>query len=342
VTDKNPVVQRLHDLRTLGFGGAPIGNLYRVIDDATATAAVATAWELGIRYFDTAPHYGLGLSERRLGEVLSDRPREDFLLSTKVGRLIRPADAPRDWDDEGFAVPGDLHRVRDYSASGVRRSIEESLTRLRLDRVDIVYIHDPDDYWQDALDGAVPELNRLRDEGVIGAWGAGMNQAEMLTRFVRDTDIDVVMQAGRYTLLEQGGRDELIPAAASRGVGVVNVGVFNSGILANADPRQQAKYNYEDAPREVLDKAEKLAALATAHGTSLPAAAVQFSLRDPAITNVTLGMRTAEQVERNVALAHAEVPEAFWAAAVADGLLAVDPLTYADHPGTVDPGAGGQ
>ena len=327
MTQRNPVVQRLHDMRTLGFGGAPIGNLYRQIDDETAHAAIETAWSLGIRYFDTAPHYGLGLSERRLGEVLRTKPREDFLVSTKVGRLVRPAEHPQEWDDEGFAVPGDRARVRDYSPDGVRRSLEESLERLGLDRIDIVYIHDPDDHWAEAIDGAVPALERLRDEGVIGAWGAGMNQAEMLTRFVTETDIDVVMQAGRYTLLEQGGREDLIPACASRGVGVVNVGVFNSGILANADPGRQAKYNYEDAPRAVLEKAEALAALASESGTTLPAAAVQFSLRDPAITNVTLGMRTADQVRRDVELAAHPVPEDFWARAVAAGLLDVDPAT---------------
>lgn len=328
MTDRNDVVRRLRDLSTLGFGGAPIGNLYRQIDDETAIAAVASAWDGGIRYFDTAPHYGLGLSERRLGEGLSGRPRDEFLLSTKVGRLIRPAEDPRDLDDEGFAVPGDRVRVRDYSAEGVKRSIEESLERLGTDRIDIVFIHDPDEYWDEALAGAVPALNALRDEGVIGAWGAGMNQTEMLTRFVRETDIDVVMQAGRYTLLEQGGRDDLIPECHRRGVGVVNVGVFNSGILANENPLAQAKYNYQDAPGDIVEKAQKLAVLAAAHDTTLPAAAVRFSLRDPAITNVTLGMRTAQQVDRDVELFHTSVPDAFWEEAVESGLLAIDPKTF--------------
>src|SRR5699024_8523395 len=217
MTYKNAVVRRLHDQQSLGFGGAPIGNLYRDIDDETAIAAVTEAWDLGIRYFDTAPHYGLGLSERRLGEALSAQPREQFLLSTKVGRLIRPAPRPTDLDDEGFMVPGDRVRVRDYSGDGVRRSIDESLERLGTDHIDIVYIHDPDDYWAEAIDGAAPMLSQLRDEGVIGAWGAGMNQSEMLARFVRETDIDLVMQAGRYTLLEQGGREELVPECERRG-----------------------------------------------------------------------------------------------------------------------------
>ncbi|MCS4594617.1 aldo/keto reductase [Brevibacterium sediminis] len=330
MTIKNPVVRRLHDQRNLGFGGAPIGNLYRSIDDETAIGAVTEAWDQGIRYFDTAPHYGLGLSERRLGEVLSDRPRDEFLLSTKVGRLIRPADQPRELDDEGFAVPGDRVRVRDYSRDGIRRSIEDSLERLGLEKIDIVFIHDPDDFWTETIDGAVPMLNQLRDEGVIGAWGAGMNQAEMLTRFVRETDIDLVMQAGRYTLLEQGGREELIPGCERRGVGVVNVGVFNSGILANEDPLAQAKYNYEDAPAPIIERAQKFAELAAAHDTTLPAAALAFSYRDPAVTNVTVGMRTAEQVRRNAELFRQPVPDAFWTDAVAAGLLAVDPKSFGE------------
>ena len=328
MTYKNAVVRRLHDQQSLGFGGAPIGNLYRDIDDETAIAAVTEAWDLGIRYFDTAPHYGLGLSERRLGEALSAQPREQFLLSTKVGRLIRPAPRPTDLDDEGFMVPGDRVRVRDYSGDGVRRSIDESLERLGTDHIDIVYIHDPDDYWAEAIDGAAPMLSQLRDEGVIGAWGAGMNQSEMLARFVRETDIDLVMQAGRYTLLEQGGREELIPECERRGVGIVNVGVFNSGILANEDPLAQAKYNYEEAPDEIVHKAQKLSVLAAAHGTTLPAVALAFSLRDPAVTNVTVGMRTPDQVRRNVDLFRQTVPVAFWDEAVATGLLSVDPQSY--------------
>lgn len=322
----NETVERLRSIG-LGFGGAPVGNLYRAIDDDTATAAIDAAWEGGLRYFDTAPHYGLGLSERRLGAVLRDKPRDEYLLSTKVGRLIRPADAPQDTDDEGFAVPGDRMRVRDYSADGVRRSLEESLERLGLDRVDIVYIHDPDDHWREAVDGAVPELERMRDEEIIGAWGAGMNQWEMLHRFVTETDIDVIMLAGRYTLLDQSAREDLIPACESRGVGIVDVGVYNSGILANRDPAVHATYNYEPAEKAILDRAQALADLAEKWGTTLPAAAIAFVERDPAITNVTLGMRTREQVESNLAHTAAQIPDGFWSAAVEQGLVAFDPAT---------------
>lgn len=321
----NPVVQRLRELMPVGFGGAPVGNLYRAIDDTTAQSAVDHAWAQGIRYFDTAPHYGLGLSERRLGRVLAHKPRAEFVLSTKVGRLLRPAARPQPWDDEGFAVPGDVTRVRDYSAAGVRRSLEESLQRLGLERIDIVYIHDPDDYWQQALEGAVPELEKMRAEGLIGAWGAGMNQWQMLQRFVTHTDIDLIMLAGRYTLLDQGARETLIPACESRGVGIVDVGVFNSGILANADPQRHATFDYASAEPAVIERAQALAALATACGTTLPAAAVQFPLRDPAIASIALGMRTVAQVEADLALLHADVPPAFWQRAVAQGLISYDP-----------------
>ena len=322
----NRTVERLSTVG-LGFGGAPVGNLYRAIDDATAHAAVQAAWDGGVRYFDTAPHYGLGLSERRLGAVLRDKPRDEFLLSTKVGRLIRPASAPQEQDDEGFAVPGDQMRVRDYSADGVRRSLEESLERMGLDRFDIVFIHDPDDHWQEAVEGAVPELERMRSEGIIGAWGAGMNQWEMLHRFVTETDIDVFMLAGRYTLLDQSAREDLIPACAQRGVGIVDVGVYNSGILANPDPSVHATFNYAPAEQEVLERAQALAALCTEWGTTLPAAAIAFVQRDPAITNVTLGMRTPEQVASNLAHVSAEFPDGFWGAAVERGLITVDPAT---------------
>lgn len=329
VAYRNPTVTQLAQQRTLGFGAAPIGNLYTQIDDDVASEAVETAYERGIRYFDTAPHYGLGLSEQRLGEVLRSKPRSEFLVSTKVGRLIRPASAPRQWDDEGFAVPGDFERVRDYSAEGVRRSLSESLERLHLDRVDVVYIHDPDDYWSEAMEGAVPELNRLKAEGVIGAWGVGMNQHELLERFVRDSEVDLIMVAGRYTLLDQSAAETLIPECAKRGVGVVNVGVFNSGILASARPQAGASYNYSSAPESIVNRATALAELALRHGTTLPAAAVHFSLRDSTVVNVTLGMATASQVTEDVSLLEAEVPEAFWTEALHRGLLAVDPRTNA-------------
>ena len=299
-------------LPVLGFGGAPIGNLYRTVADQEAVDAVTAAWEGGIRYFDTAPHYGLGLSERRLGEALAGQDRNSYVLSTKVGRLLRPNPSPQGTDSEGYDVPDDLTRVRDYSRDGVLRSIEESLQRLRTDRIDVVYIHDPDDFWAEAVEGAAPTLSALRDEGVIGAWGAGMNQSRMLHRFVTETDIDVVMLAGRYTLLEQGAADDLLPACLERKVGVVNVGVFNSGLLSKDRPAGNATYNYSPAPEELLRRANLLADICEAHGTTLPAAALKYPFRHPAVTSVVLGMRTPEQVKRNLELAAQAVPESLW------------------------------
>ncbi|MGN7150007.1 aldo/keto reductase [Arthrobacter sp. SAFR-179] len=300
-------------LPVLGFGGAPIGNLYRQVPEQEAVDAVNTAWEGGVRYFDTAPHYGLGLSERRLGKALAGRDRDSYVLSTKVGRLLRPNSSPQGKDCEGFDVPDDLARVRDYSRDGVLRSIEESLQRLGTDRIDVVYIHDPDDYWTEAVEGAAPTLSALRDQGVIGAWGAGMNQAEMLHRFVTDTDIDVVMLAGRYTLLEQGAAHELLPACLEREVGVVNVGVFNSGLLSKERPAANATYNYAPAPQELLERANLLADICESHGTTLPAAALKYPYQHPAVTSVVLGMRTPEQVKQNLDLASRAVPDQLWA-----------------------------
>lgn len=320
--ESNPLLQRLRTEGRLGFGGAPIGNLYEAMPDADALAAVDAAWQGGLRYFDTAPHYGLGLSERRIGQVLADKPRDEFLLSTKVGRLLRPNPDGTPGVVEAYDTTNELTRVRDYSADGVRRSIEESLERLGTDRIDIVYIHDPDDYWDEAISGAVPALSQLRDEGVIGAYGAGMNQAEMLERFVREGDPDLVMCAGRYTLLEQQSSESLREACGEHGVGIVNVGVFNSGLLATERPPADAHYNYEQAPTELIARANELADLAEQHGTTLPVAALAFSYRNPLVTSVVLGMRTADEVRADVALAARGVPEEFWTEAAERGFIA--------------------
>lgn len=318
---ENQTVERIRSTGALGFGAAPIGNLYRAVPDAEALDAVETAWQQGIRHFDTAPHYGLGLAERRLGQVLSGKPRDSYLLSSKVGRLLRPNPAPGGRDTEGFDVPDDLTRIYDYTRDGVLRSIEESLVRLNTDRLDVVYIHDPDEHWDEAVAGAVPALSELRDQGVIGAYGAGMNQSAMLERFVRETDVDVVMLAGRYTLLEQAAAGNLISACRERGVGIVDVGVFNSGLLSKDRPAPDATYNYAPAPPEMLERANALADLAEKHDTTLPAVALAFPYREPAVAAIVLGMRTAEQVEQNVALSGAAIPEQFWADATALGFI---------------------
>lgn len=305
---------RLREAR-LGFGAAPIGNLGREVSDDEALAAVDAAYEAGIRYFDTAPHYGLGLSERRLGEALAGRPRDSYVLSTKVGRLLRVNPSPRGQDTQGFAVPDTVHRVLDYSRDGVMRSIEESLERLGTDRLDIVFIHDPDEHWDEAISGAVPALSQLQAEGVIAGYGAGMNQAEMLERFVRESDMSVVMLAGRYTLLEQESALPLLEAARQKGVSIIDVGVYNSGLLSKPRPPADATYNYEQAPPELLARAHALADLAEKHGTDLPTAAVQFPLRHPAVAAIAVGMRNARHVREAVENLRRPVPEAFWAEA---------------------------
>jgi D-threo-aldose 1-dehydrogenase len=303
------------------FGAAPIGNLGRVVVEDEWRGAVPAAWEAGVRYFDTAPHYGLGLAERRLRETLPAAA----VVSTKVGRLLTPRENPQAaLDDEGFAVPADLVRVRDYSRDGVLRSLESSLERLGRDRVDILFVHDPDDYEDAALDGAFPALDELRSQGVIASYGAGMNQSEMLADFVRETDLDVVMLAGRYTLLEQGALDDLLPECEDRGVSVVAAGVFNSGLLARDRPRQDVTYNYEPAPPELVARVHRIAGVLERHGTSLPVAAAQFPLAHPAVATVCLGARSAAQARRNAALLDDPVPGAAWDELVAEGLLRPD------------------
>jgi D-threo-aldose 1-dehydrogenase len=296
----------------LAFGGAAIGNLFRPVDDEAAAAAVDAAWAGGIRTFDTAPHYGLGLSERRLGAALAGRPRGDYVISTKVGRLLAPAAEPHGPDGEGFAVAARYRRVFDFSADGVRRSLEGSLARLGLDRVDIALIHDPDDHGEQALREAYPALERLRAEGCVRAIGVGMNQAPMLTRFVTDTDIDVVLVAGRYTLLDQSAAGTLLPAALDRGVGVIAGGVFNSGLLA--EPAAGATYEYRAAPAWLIAKAQDLAAVCERFGVPVRAVAARFPLRHPAVASVLIGARSASEITDAIQLRQAEIPPALWTA----------------------------
>jgi D-threo-aldose 1-dehydrogenase len=310
----------LNRLSRLGFGGAAIGNLYTAVDDAAARAAIDAAWDCGVRYFDTAPHYGLGLSERRIGEALRERPRAEFVLSTKVGRILEPASAdPGAKDDQGFDVPAAYVRRWDFSGDGVRRSIEESLGRLGLDHIDIAYIHDPDDHVEQALDEAYPALEKLRQEGVVGAIGVGMNQNAVPTRFVTETDLDVVLLAGRYTLLDQSGADDLLPAAQERGVAVILGGVFNSGLLA--DPREAATYNYQPASAEILRRALEIEAVCEGRGIPLRAAALQFGFGRPAVAGVLVGVRDAEQARDCAAMAGVPIPETLWRELRERGLL---------------------
>ncbi|MDX3451995.1 aldo/keto reductase [Streptomyces sp. ME02-8801-2C] len=319
------------ELTELGFGASVIGNLYRVTPAADAAAAVDAAWDAGIRYFDTAPHYGLGLSERRLGAALRQRPRDEYVISSKVGRLLVPNEHPTGVDTEGFVVRDDLRRQWDFSRDGILRSLHDTLERTGLDRLDIVYLHDPDDHWQQAADEAMPTLADLRDQGIIGAIGAGMNQTAMLTRFLRETPADVVMLAGRYTLLDQSALDDVLPAAAEHGKSVVAVGVFNSGLLSRDRPTDGMKYDYQDAPPELVTRARAIADLCEHHGTTLPAAAVAFPFSHPSIINVTLGMRSPEQVARNAEPGRRRIPEGLWDDLRTRGLIRSDVPAASGH-----------
>jgi len=308
-------------LTELSLGCSQLGNLRHAIDDETARATVDAAWDEGVRYFDTAPHYGLGLSERRLGAALATRPRADYVVSTKVGRLLEPLAAVRGQDTEGFAVAATHRRVWDFSRDGVRRSIDESLQRLGLDRVDIAYLHDPDHHLEQVLATGYPALDELRGEGVVAAIGAGMNQAPMLAVLACNTDVDLVMLAGRYTLLEQGALDDLLPICARRGIGVVAAGVFNSGVLAHRNPPENATYDYGRAPADVLDRARRIADVCERHGATLPDAAVGFPLGHPAVVSVCVGARSPEQIRRNARSLATQIPADLWDELREQGLL---------------------
>lgn len=315
-TEKVPLGRTALEVTRLGLGTAPIGGMFEAVSDADAAATVAAAHELGWRLFDTAPLYGFGLAESRLGAALARVPRDDLVISTKVGRLLSE-DAPSARAGEGiFRGAPDLVPHFDFSAEGVMRSLEESLERLGTDRVDVVHVHDPDDHYEEALAGAYPALTRLRAEGVIGAVGAGMNQTQMLCRFAVDADFDCFLVAGRYTLLDPSAATELLPLCAERGIGVVCGGVFNSGILASGDT-----YDYAPAPPEVASRAQRLGEVCERHGVPLKAAAIQFPLAHPAVTCVVVGARTADEVRECDAMLRTEIPGRVWSDLRAEGLI---------------------
>ena len=292
------------------LGTAPIGGLYAPVSDADARATLDAAWRAGIRAFDTAPHYGVGLAERRLGEFLSGKPRAEYLVSTKVGRLLVPSAGPVNGVDGFYDTPR-LTRVWDFSRDGALRSLEESLGRLGLDRVDLALIHDPDDHAAQALDGAYPALHQLRSEGVVGAIGIGMNQPELPAWFIARADLDYVLIAGRYSLLDTSAAAELLPECERRGVSVLAGGVFNSGILA--DPRPGARYDYQPAPPDLVERAQRIRAVCDSYGLPIGAVALAFTLRHPAITAAVIGARTAQEITEDVRYLELDVPEALFA-----------------------------
>ena len=281
--------------------------------DEEVASAVDAAWDAGIRYFDTAPHYGLGLSERRLGALLRTRPRDEFVISSKVGRILEPSPETADrQDDLGFAVPAATRRVWDFSRDGILRSFEATLARTGLDRIDVLYLHDPDDHFEQASTEAIDALIELRDQGVVGAVGAGMNYAEPLAELIRRADVDQVMVAGRYTLLDHSAFDELLPLALERKVAVVVAGVYNSGILAKDRPTRAANFNYETAPPELVDRAIAIADVCETHGVTLPEAAIGFAFLHPAVASVVVGARDAAQVTSSVDRYTAAIPPELW------------------------------
>jgi D-threo-aldose 1-dehydrogenase len=289
----------------LAFGGAAMAGLYDPVPPDQAAGAVRRAHERGIRYFDTAPHYGAGRGEERLGAALPP----GCVVSTKVGRLLVPLGPGEPPEPEGFADPPPYRREWDWSAEGVLRSLTSSLERLGLDRVDVVYLHDPDDHEDEVYASAYPALASLRDQGVVGAIGAGMNQTPMLTRFVERLDLDVVLCAGRYTLLDRSAADDLLPACERRGTSVVAGGVYNSGLLAGG-----TTYDYRPAPPEPRARAERLGRICESYGVPLRAAALRFPLRHPAVASVLVGCRSAAEVDENADLFGLDIPDELWEA----------------------------
>ncbi len=319
----------------MGFGGAPIGNFLRPITEETSDAMVQQAWKAGMRYFDTAPYYGHGLSEARLGHSLRWKRRGDFVLSSKVGRVLRPAArASIDFKPWVNALPFVCHF--DYSYDGTMRSFEDSLQRLGLEHIDILYIHDADVfthgperqkvYFKQAMEGCYPALLKLRDQGAVKAIGVGVNNTEVMLDFMRQGDFDCLLMAGRYTLLEQEPLDELLPLCEKRKAAVIIGGGLNSGILATgAVPG--AKYNYAPAPAHIMERVHKIEAMCNNHGVPLPAAALQFLLAHPAVVSHIPGTRTVEQMAQNIAWISHPIPAALWTDLKSAGLLRADAPT---------------
>jgi D-threo-aldose 1-dehydrogenase len=317
-----------------GFGAAPIGNMNRVLSEAEAEATVRAAWTAGLRYFDTAPLYGHGLSEQRVGAVLKGEPRDVFLLSTKVGRLLEPC-APGEEDSGIYQGVPPVKVAYDYSYDGVMRSHEASLRRLGLDRVDILYVHDIDAMTHGSRGGAEARtrelidqggwraLDELRAAGDVAAIGAGVNEWEPCARLLELADPDIFLLAGRYTLLEQEALETLLPACAARGVGVVVGGPFNSGVLATG-PVPGAIYNYAPAPEAILRRTAEIEAVCARHGARLAQAALAFPLGHPSVVSVIPGGQTPDQVGQNLALLNAPIPDRLWADLKAAGLMRPD------------------
>ncbi|WP_298852802.1 aldo/keto reductase [uncultured Ruegeria sp.] len=319
------------EVSAFGFGTAPIGNIFREIDEATSDAMIQHAWDKGVRYFDTAPMYGHGLSEMRTGHSLRWKDRGDFILSSKVGRVLKPG-RRQDINFEPWtnAAPFTMHF--DYSYDGVMRSFEDSLQRMALERVDICFIHDIDvftrgdeqpEVFKQAMDGAWKALESLKQQGLVKAIGVGVNEWEVCHAALEQRDFDCFLLAGRYTLLEQDALDKFLPLCEERGAAVVVGGGFNSGILATG-AKEGAKYNYAPAPADIMDKVRKIEAVCAEYGVPLPAAALQFVVAHPAVPTFMAGTRTVEQLDQNLTWFSHEIPTQFWVDLKAKGLLRED------------------
>lgn len=322
------------DFTELGFGCAPLGNLYRAISEDDAHEILCRAWDAGVRYFDTAPLYGFGLSETRLNRFLRGKPRDAYVLSTKIGRLLKTC-APEERNGIGkwFEVPT-RKEVYDYSYDGVMRSVEFSLERLGVDRIDILFAHDLDVFnhkSQAALDARLKELMeggykalvKLRDDGVIKAFGAGINEWQPCQWMAERGDFDIFLLAGRYTLLEQEALETFLPLAEAKGIGIVIGGPYNSGILATG-AKPGAFYNYDPAPPEILDRVARIEKACARHGVRMVDAAFQFPLRHPSVVSVIPGGQGVAEMEGNLTAARAEIPAALWADLKAEGLMRPD------------------
>lgn len=326
-------------LPQLGFGGAGLGNLSREVSEAEAQSTLAAAWDGGLRYYDTSPLYGFGLSELRMGHFLRGKPRADYIVSTKVGRYMVPPHG-QSYDRGMWAAPLDLMPVLDYSYDATMRSLEQSHSRLGLADIDVVYIHDVDRrnlgadfdrHFRSAIEGAYKALDELRRDGFVKAIGIGVNESDVAADFIVETDLDLVMIAGRYTLIEQPALADCLPIAQKKGVGIVNVGVFNSGVLAKG--ASSATYDYGAVPQHVIDKVQAVQKVCDRVGVSLPAAAAQFPLAHPAIVSVVFGMTRPENVEQTLGYLGEDIPAAFWQALVDASIIDSGvPLPKGEHP----------
>jgi len=310
---------------TLGLGGAALGGLYSDVAEETAAGSVRRALALGIRYIDTAPQYGYGKSERFIGKALQGVDRDSFVLSTKVGRLLEPVvgERRRVYSDDSFKNLPNLQPRFDDTHAGIMRSIEDSMERLQLDRLDIVLIHDPDERWEQydlIMREAYTTLADLRSQGVIKAIGCGLNRAEDVMPFVRDGDFDCFLVAGRYTLLDQSALTEALPLCESKSISVILGGPYNSGVLAS-DLSDGAKFHYGNAPYHVLAKARRIRRVCDAHKVPLKAAALQFGLLHPAVAATIPGARTPEEAEENVRMVQHPIPGDLWAELKHEDLL---------------------